>query len=292
MAHYDIYQSLGLDRTASTSDLARDIDSKLAATSPTDAGAQEELSTARAILGDDNRRSLYDQRLNDPTAPEIDIDSLRELAALNVGGSAAADSPGKGQQFQQQAGQFARTAGAKTSAATHQVQDSFKQSKLLAIVITAIVTAVVVGLAGWFFGLFGSDPNKEAKGVVNELLDQDDEDDLRSWIKDNSTHEDRDSLMSSLELDDDGSFNGMDALFGGSDLKAGKLLLDSEQFRMVSGYSKDDFYENAEENGYTEEEADSVVSISVVDENDKERGVVGLIERDGDYQITEVETVE
>ena len=114
MAHYDIYQSLGLDRSASTSDLARDIDSKLATTSPTDAGAQEELSTARAILGDDNRRSLYDQRLDDPSAPEIDIDSLRELAALDLGTSSAAGNPGKGQQFQQQAGQFARTAGAKT----------------------------------------------------------------------------------------------------------------------------------------------------------------------------------
>ena len=292
MAHYDIYQSLGLDRSASTSDLARDIDSKLATTSPTDAGAQEELSTARAILGDDNRRSLYDQRLDDPSAPEIDIDSLRELAALDLGTSSAAGNPGKGQQFQQQAGQFARTAGAKTSAATHQVQDSFKQSKLLAIVITAIVTAVVVGLAGWFFGLFGSNPDKEAKGVVNDLLDQDDEDDLRSWIKDNSTHQDRDDVMSALKLDDDGSFNGMDALFDGSDLKAGSRIMDAEQIRMATGGDKDDFYDNLEDEDYTKEEIDSTVVISVIDDDDESKGAVGLIKRDDEYQIIMVETVD
>ena len=296
MAHYDIYQSLGLERFASSTDLAQQIDDRLAAVGPGDAGAREELTVARSILGDETRRGLYDQRLDDPSAAEIDIDSLRELASLNLGGqaggSAAPTGSGKGQQFQQQAGQFARTAGAKTAEASHQVQDSFKQSKGLAIIVTAVVTAVVVGVAGWALGLFGKTEDKAAKGLVNEMLDKNHSDDLRSWIQDNSTHQDRDEVMSSLKLSGDDSFNGMDALFGGSDLSAGTRVLDAEQLKMSLGSSSKDFYEGAEDEGYTREEIDSIIFIAVIDKNDKPRGAVGMLERDGDFQIIAVETLD
>ena len=296
MAHYDIYQSLGLERFASSTDLAQQIDDRLAAVGPGDAGAREELTVARSILGDETRRGLYDQRLDDPSAAEIDIDSLRELASLNLGGqaggSAAPTGSGKGQQFQQQAGQFARTAGAKTAEASHQVQDSFKQSKGLAIIVTAVVTAVVVGVAGWALGLFGKTEDKAAKGLVNEMLDKNNSDDLRSWIQDNSTHQDRDEVMSSLKLSGDDSFNGMDALFGGSDLSAGTRVLDAEQLKMSLGSSSKDFYEGAEDEGYTREEIDSIIFIAVIDKNDKPRGAVGMLERDGDFQIIAVETLD
>ena len=296
MAHYDIYQSLGLERFASSTDLAQQIDDRLAAVGPGDAGAREELTVARSILGDETRRGLYDQRLDDPSAAEIDIDSLRELASLNLGGqaggSAAPTGSGKGQQFQQQAGQFARTAGAKTAEASHQVQDSFKQSKGLAIIVTAVVTAVVVGVAGWALGLFGQTEDKAAKGLVNEMLDKNNSDDLRSWIQDNSTHQDRDEVMSSLKLSGDDSFNGMDALFGGSDLSAGTRVLDAEQLKMSLGSSSKDFYEGAEDEGYTREEIDSIIFIAVIDKNDKPRGAVGMLERDGDFQIIAVETLD
>ena len=296
MAHYDIYQSLGLERFASSTDLAQQIDDRLAAVGPGDAGAREELTVARSILGDETRRGLYDQRLDDPSAAEIDIDSLRELASLNLGGqaggSAAPTGSGKGQQFQQQAGQFARTAGAKTAEASHQVQDSFKQSKGLAIIVTAVVTAVVVGVAGWALGLFGQTEDKAAKGLVNEMLDENNSDDLRSWIQDNSTHQDRDEVMSSLKLSGDDSFNGMDALFGGSDLSAGTRVLDAEQLKMSLGSYRKEFYEEAEDKGYTREEIDSIVFIAVIDKNDKPRGAVGMLERDGDFQIIAVETLD
>ncbi len=296
MAHYDIYQSLGLERFASSTDLAQQIDDRLAAVGPGDAGAREELTVARSILGDETRRGLYDQRLDDPSAAEIDIDSLRELASLNLGGqaggSAAPTGSGKGQQFQQQAGQFARTAGAKTAEASHQVQDSFKQSKGLAIIVTAVVTAVVVGVAGWALGLFGQTEDKAAKGLVNEMLDKNHSDDLRSWIQDNSTHQDRDEVMSSLKLSGDDSFNGMDALFGGSDLSAGTRVLDAEQLKMSLGSYRKEFYEEAEDEGYTREEIDSIIFIAVIDKNDKPRGAVGMLERVGDFQIIAVETLD
>ena len=63
-----------------------------------------------------------------------------------------------------------------------------------------MVTAVVVGVAGWALGLFGKTEDKAAKGLVNEMLDKNNSDDLRSWIQDNSTHQDRDEVMSTLKL--------------------------------------------------------------------------------------------
>lgn len=280
MAHFDLYQSLGLSRQTSSADLAAEIDARLAMTPAEDAGMRDQLSTARAVLGDDTRRSLYDQRLDDPSASDIDVASLRELAALDIGEQPApvgAATPGKGAQFQQQAGATAR-----------QVQDSFKQSKLLAIGITAVVTAVIVGLAGWALGLFGGgDELKDAKNTTNEMLGKSNSDDLRSWIQDNSTYQDRDSVLSQLKLSGDGSFSGMDSLFGGSDLTAGEALA-GDQLKMTTLGDIDEFYEMLDDEGYTREEADSLVRVGVVDGNDSYKGSVLMVERDGDYQIVDV----
>ena len=280
MAHFDLYQSLGLSRQTSSADLAAEIDARLAMTPAEDAGMRDQLSIAREVLGDDTRRSLYDQRLDDPSASDIDVASLRELAALDIGEQPApvgAATPGKGAQFQQQAGATAR-----------QVQDSFKQSKLLAIGITAVVTAVIVGLAGWALGLFGGgDELKDAKNTTNEMLKKSNSDDLRSWIQDNSTYQDRDSVLSQLKLSGDGSFSGMDSLFGGSDLTAGEALA-GDQLKMTTLGDIDEFYEMLDDEGYTREEADSLVRVGVVDGNDSYTGSVLMVERDGDYQIVDV----
>ncbi|MGP9724982.1 hypothetical protein ACT3SZ_13300 [Corynebacterium sp. AOP40-9SA-29] len=294
MAHYDLYHSLGLSRQSSPAELAAELDNQLTQAPADDAGLQDQLSTARAILGDETRRSLYDQRLDDPSAPEIDVVSLRELAALNTGGAPApaaangAASGGAGQ-FQQQAGQFARTAGDKASAASHQVQDSFKQSNILAIAITAVVTAVVVGLAGWALGLFGGgDPYKDAKNMTNEMLEQGSADDLRSWIQENSTYEDRDDVLSTLRLSGDGSFSGMDSLFGGGHLSAGEVVA-SDQLLMMTYGDLEDIYEEFADEGYSREEVDSMVLVGVADGGDESKGSVLMLERDGDYQIVRVE---
>ena len=84
----------------------------------------------------------------------------------------------------------------------------------------------------------------------------------------------------------------MDAPAGGSDLSAGTRVLDAEQLKMSLGSSSKDFYEGAEDEGYTREEIDSTVFIAVIDKNDKPRGAVGMLERDGDFQIIAVETLD
>lgn len=294
MAHYDLYQSLGLDRQASTDDLARDLDARKASADPGDAGLADQLSTARAILGDGTRRGLYDQRLDDPTAPEIDVNSLHELAALDVsavaGAGFGAAAPGKGQQFQQQAGQFARSAGARTAEASQQVKSSFKQSKDLAIGVTALVTAVVVLLGGWGIGkIFGGDDQpdiSDAQGTVDTFLEQDNADDLRSWLNDNTPHQSREDVLYTMGADEE--FSGMDSFFGASSLEAGTGVA-FEQSVIFFGSDIDSFYEEAEDEGFSREEIDSTVVIGVKDGSGNYKGQVTVIKIDGDYKVGSVE---
>lgn len=297
MAHYDLYQSLGLSRQSSTPALGRELDGRLAQAPAGDVSTRDQLTVARAILGDDTRRSLYDQRLNDATAPEIDVESLRDLAAMSTGRDGTTNTVATGggvgteDQAQRQTGQFVRQAGSRVTAAGHQVQDSFKQSNLLAITITAVVTAVIVGLAGWASGLFGGGEQfKASKSVVNDMLSKEDPDDLREWVRMNSIVQDRDEVLSSLNLEDGQSFNGMDAVFGGSDLKASDTVLTVEQMKLNVMEDSESFYDGIEDGGYTREEVDSLTVVGIADGSDDPRGSALLMKRDGDYQLAAIFT--
>ncbi len=84
MAHYDLYESLGLDTSSSTADLASQLDSRiedLRSQGVTDGDARiEEVKTARTVLGDDTLRSKHDSRLQDTSAPDMQISDLLSLA--------------------------------------------------------------------------------------------------------------------------------------------------------------------------------------------------------------------
>lgn len=92
MAHYDLYETIGLDRTHDSAALASELDQRINSGVATNPGGVEELRIARDILGDPQRRGLYDQKLSDPNAPEINIAALRDLAAANFGPAPAAGS--------------------------------------------------------------------------------------------------------------------------------------------------------------------------------------------------------
>lgn len=85
MSHYNLYESLGLSRQASSEELAQKLDSRLSdlrKQGKEDSSPEvEEVATARRILGDSDLRRVHDSRLDDPSAPDIDIPALRELAA-------------------------------------------------------------------------------------------------------------------------------------------------------------------------------------------------------------------
>lgn len=90
MAHYDLYSSLGLDKSSSSESLAAELDRRLGEGTHTNPGGEEELKVARAILGDEQKRSMYNSRLDDPQAQEITISSLRDLAQMNFSGATPA----------------------------------------------------------------------------------------------------------------------------------------------------------------------------------------------------------
>ncbi|MCF4005622.1 hypothetical protein L1O03_00270 [Corynebacterium uropygiale] len=83
--HHDFYQSLHLPREASTEELRSELEGRLNAlrsegVSTGDARYQQ-TKVAADILGDEQRRSLYNARLDDDSAPDMNIPALRALAS-------------------------------------------------------------------------------------------------------------------------------------------------------------------------------------------------------------------
>jgi uncharacterized RDD family membrane protein YckC len=84
MAHFDLYESLRLERTMTCGQLAVELDNRLTAFGPAGGPRVPEMQTARAVLGHPGRRALYDGQLADPRSPDITPDHLMELAVLDI----------------------------------------------------------------------------------------------------------------------------------------------------------------------------------------------------------------
>ncbi|MDN6440328.1 MAG: hypothetical protein L0K27_12765, partial [Corynebacterium nuruki] len=147
MSHYDLYTSLGLDRTAPTTALATDIDRRIADLGAAGGARYSELRTARAVLGDDGRRRLYDQQLDNPAAPEITVADVEELAAMPV---AATDGPPSGYTREIPVGPPPVTA-APAAAAT--ARSPWVVPAAVATVVVAVAAVVIV----WLVTSGGSD---------------------------------------------------------------------------------------------------------------------------------------
>lgn len=84
----NLYDSLQLNSNASTAELRSQLQEKIdqlrARGMQDHEGPMQEASTALAILGNEMRRSAYDDRLKAPGAPSITIADLRALAATPV----------------------------------------------------------------------------------------------------------------------------------------------------------------------------------------------------------------
>ncbi|MEH0147167.1 hypothetical protein V6D40_05730 [Corynebacterium sp. Q4381] len=90
MAHYNLYDSIGLDSSKDTAALAAEIDERIRSGNTWNRGGIEELQVARAVLGNASRRAAYDHKLSDPHAPDVTVDSLRRLANVNFDANPAA----------------------------------------------------------------------------------------------------------------------------------------------------------------------------------------------------------
>lgn len=272
MAHYNLYDSLNINSTTSSSDILSLLDSRIMEGKLDNLGGVEEIELAKQILGNEQKRAQYDSRLADPASPDITVGEIRELAAITSGAqSSVKDNSEAGSQNglqgenQRQSRRDARASGfnspihperiagvkstfnSATAGATDRARDvqaEYKKSSRTAIIITA-VSAFAAG--GIIFGLVGSmlgggsgsigssgiDYNGAEK-FANSFLELRSADETREWIIQNTDASTRNSMLDKLRISDNGSYTGMDAYFGANDLVSGRPVSMTEFFRSIN----------------------------------------------------------
>lgn len=284
MAHYDLYQALNLDRSKAPDEISAELSERLENNELDNIGGREEVEIARSILGDPQKRTAYDSRLDDPNAPEVDVNALRQLAAADfsagaaptgdhaagagvaTGAAGAAGAAGMagaaGAQHSQEKqgpslGERFKEAGTKTqqqvAPAVEKTKKEFGRSSKMAILITAIATAVVMLLifaAASLFGGKGGD-NVTGKGAPNKKVEQllklRDRDKTDKWIRENIHIKAQDALIDELDLNDD--YRGIDRYLGAEDPKALYTVDDQDFMRLSMNFDEDkvkDAYKNSQ----------------------------------------------
>lgn len=81
MSHYNLYKALDIPPGLSTNQIASHLASRLSDQNAETTAQAGELKLGLAVIGDERRRKLYDRQLNNPSAPEITAEAVRQLAA-------------------------------------------------------------------------------------------------------------------------------------------------------------------------------------------------------------------
>ena len=272
MAHYDLYNSLGLDRSADPATLAQELDNRINSGIATNPGGIEELRIARDILGDPQRRSLYDQKLDDVNAPEINIAALRDLAQANFGGAPAGAAgaslgaagaqgqpgqygqPSQPSQPQAEHGpsafdkgretftEYSKMAQDRLNPAMEKTKSEIARSSKGVILGTAVATALVMLLIwGLVAGIGGGDRNaSKAQKLTNEFLELRTNDETERWLIDNALSDSRSNILDELDVND--GYSGVDNYFKASDPQAGEAM-DVKDFSRIFVKTDDESYE-------------------------------------------------
>ncbi|MDK8796894.1 hypothetical protein QP994_03230 [Corynebacterium sp. MSK044] len=302
MAHYDLYNSLGLDRSADPATLAQELDNRINSGIATNPGGIEELRIARDILGDPQRRSLYDQKLNDVNAPDINIAALRDLAQANFGGAPAGAAGAAGAQGfapgqpQSEQGpstfdkgretftEYSKMAQERLNPAMEKTKSEIARSSKGVILGTAVATALVMLLIwGLVAGIGGGDRNaSKAQKLTNQFLELRTNEETERWLIDNSLSESRSDILDELEVND--GFSGVDNYFKASDPKAGEVL-DARDFLYIFTKTDDEAYERALKD---ELGADAAYFVEVRNKNGSSSGgAVFVVIQDGKARLAD-----
>lgn len=228
MAHYNLYESLGIDRGTSTQDIAEDIDKRLSTGNTSNPGGEDELQVARQVIADPSKRGMYDARLDDPNAPEIDIAALRDLAELQV------SVQGQPPQPQPQPLQFQQFQQPQQPKQPSKLQREFARSSKLALTLAAVVPllAVLVLFGGykgvsWFFG-----DEREVKNLSQEFLDLRKKGETQMWLDDNVGKDTMTDAEEYFDLDD-GGYEGMNVEFDALAPEPGEIIKSNDFARFV-----------------------------------------------------------
>lgn len=239
MAHYNLYESLGIDRGTSTQDIAEDIDKRLSTSNTSNPGGEDELQVARQVIADPSKRGMYDARLDDPNAPEIDIAALRDLAELQV------SVQGQPPQPQPQPLQFQQFQQPQQPKQPSKLQREFARSSKLALTLAAVVPllAVLVLFGGykgvsWFFG-----DEREVKNLSQEFLDLRKKGETQMWLDDNVGKDTMTDAEEYFDLDD-GGYEGMNVEFDALAPEPGEIIKSNDFARFVLPEDQVDRYKD------------------------------------------------
>lgn len=252
VAHYDLYSTLGIDRSLDSVSIAAYLDNIQFQGTFTNPGGLEEIRIARAILGDQYRRSMYDSRLYDPHAPEITVDALRDLAGL--GNNANPQMMGVPSQPGAPFGSAVReradwASGAvkrnfysahqrlnpMVSKATMEVARSSKKVMAFTVLATLLVVAIFAGLVSGV-KYFISDERK-VTNLVEEFLKLETSVATEEWLNDHADPSTRNMLVEELDLS--GDFEGIDDYFAAENPKISGVSSVYEMFG-VENLSKEE----------------------------------------------------
>lgn len=208
MAHYNLYESIGLDRRWSSEQLAAEISRRLNSGEAGNPGGVDELRVALGIFADPSRRARYDAILDDPSQPDLGISGLRRLAAGDVvgqvgpgGGDAAPGQPGQARQSRQprqpqyvgrpggqQAESVEQSSGAENDRPRGGRSGSWRTKLLVAAAVVVLVCLLVLGLVLWIARGGGSGGGKSEK-LAEELIAQETDRDRVDWLREHYDEE-------------------------------------------------------------------------------------------------------
>lgn len=311
MSHYDLYESLKLDRNIASFDAAAEIDGRLQSGRTDNPGGADELQIARQVLGDPEKKAEYDRRLADPSAPEMSISALRQLAAgspVNAPGainqSGPIGAPAGEQGFalgeagytaQSQPGNYPPNNGsggglppvsALGSNGTNTVGKGFTRSTLAAIAATAVITAIVISVvwAGAWFLFKDKNGDKGAEQLAQEFVSLQSERETEDWLRQHAARSERDSIESRLGVGTS-NFETVDEYLEGRDLTVGEAMSVNEYLSQGlvgrGGEPVDEVFD----------EAKLVWWYVPVFDGERALGQVQVVEIDGDYRLYGVGTV-
>lgn len=290
MAHYDLYNSIGLDRSLDSAALARELDSRINSGVATNPGGVEELRIARSILGDAQRRGLYDQKLADTNAPDINIAALRDLANADFGGQGStrvqesAQGPSALDKGRETFTQYSKQAQERLNPAMEKTKSEIARSSKGVIAGTAAATALVMLLLFGLVSALGGDRGEStARKTADQFLQLRTNDETERWLIDNAVGEARSDLMKSLKVGD--GFSGVDNYFKAVDPEAGDAINYREFVRFSSRYDDSEYDRAISSVG-----ADEMYLVEVRNGNDSPAGgVVAVVIQDGKGKIGYVE---
>lgn len=167
MAHYDFYRILNIDRSSSEQEIIDALDNRIAMGETNNPGGIEELRLAQAVLGDPQRRHIYDSTLDNPQAPDINVIAIKELSTLPIGGATPVSHVDQTPSTKPKIAKPARAGLSK---------------KALKVIGVVVGIAILGGALLFFIPRFGSSPDS----MADEVLKLEDSAEAYEWIRENA----------------------------------------------------------------------------------------------------------